>query len=441
MSEEPLLGAAKLPSLPELHRRIRDGQLTPSELVASCLRSIQAREPSINAWAYLAENEARRAAAELTAELREKGPRGPLHGIPFGVKDIFDTQGMATQWGSPLYAGRTPGRDSELVAELRRAGAIVLGKTHTTAFAYFDAGPARNPHNPAHTPGGSSSGSAAAVAAGMVPFAIGSQTQGSVLRPAAFCGVAGWKPTFGSLPLGGVLPFAPSLDHAGFFTATVEDMRFLWAAQTASTLPNGAPAAPFAAPFAAPDWPIDSELEPAMEAALPACYQRLRRAGLGVEHIPLPDSFRQLAAAARTVNTYEGARTHQRRYREHGAKIGTKLAALVEDGLRMEESTYQQSLQVIEEAKVAFANLTDRYPVWITPAAPGAAPAGLGCTGDPRCNAPFTALGVPAISLPFASADNGLPLGLQLSAAAGNEGLLLGAALWCERVFAAASSA
>jgi len=313
---------------------------------------------------------------------------------------------------------------------LRRAGAIVLGKTHTTAFAYYDPGPTRNPHNLAHTPGGSSSGSAAAVAAGMIPFALGSQTQGSVLRPASFCGIVGLKPTFGRLPLQGVLPFAASLDHAGLFTRTVEDMIFLWKAlgnDVAERLPQTR--------LAFVPWPPDGGLEAEMSEAMNECRERLRAGGAKVTEVILPQSFIALSQATRTVMKYEGARFHAERFREHGERIGAALAALVQEGLSIPEEDYRRALQVMESCRREMTGLSSEHTIWLTPAALGAAPEGLASTGDPRCNLPFTALGVPALTLPFARSKKGLPLGLQLTAPAGRDDLLLAAALACESMF------
>jgi Asp-tRNA(Asn)/Glu-tRNA(Gln) amidotransferase A subunit family amidase len=397
--------------------------------VDACLHRIDERDGEIQAWAYVAREEARLEAVRLREELKARGPRGPLHGIPFGVKDIYDTAGMPTEWGSPLFRGRIPREDAEIVAQLRRAGAIVLGKTHTTAFAYYDPAPTRNPHNLAHTPGGSSSGSAAAIADGMVPFALGSQTQGSVLRPASFCGIVGLKPTFGRLPRGGILPFAPSLDHPGFFTRTVEEMSFLWSALAGS---SGETAAPVRLAFI--PWPPDGGLEREMETALRLCCERLRSNGVFVELVDLPKSFAALPDATRTVMKFEAGRLHGDLFRKHGVAMGAKLARLLEEGLAIEERDCQAALQRIEVARADFARVSEEHPIWLTPAAPGPAPGGLASTGDPRCNLPFTAIGVPALALPFGRSEKGLPLGLQLAAPAGREDLLLAAGQACERV-------
>ena len=416
-------------SLEQLSRSIAEGRCSPVDAVEQCLERIREREAEVLAWAYLAETEAGEQARQLTEELRSSGPRGPLHGIPFGVKDIYDTAGMPTEWGTPVHKGRVPAADAALVARLKQAGAIVLGKTHTTAYAYFDPAPTRNPHNPAHTPGGSSSGSAAAVADGMVPFALGSQTQGSVLRPASFCGITGFKPSHGCLPVEGVMPFAPTLDHPGPFTRTVDDMLFLWAAMNPGHDPaDGSAEKPGEFRFAAPPWPIEGALDPEMQTCFDAYLGGLDERGFDVERVSLPNSLNTLPENILTVMNYEAAQIHGEDFRRHGAKIGRKLALLIEEGLAIGESAYQQARAALDKARAEFAAAVSDGRIWITAAALGPAPASLETTGDPRCNSPFTALGVPSISFPFATARNGLPLGLQLAAGRDEEARLLAAA-------------
>ena len=416
-------------SLEELSRRIRDREVTPVEVVEACLARIGEREDSVHAWSYLAADEARAQAKRLTEELASGSPRSALHGIPFGVKDIYDTAGMPTEWGTPVHRGRVPASDAKVVADLASMGAIVLGKTHTTAYAFFDPAPTRNPHNPAHTPGGSSSGSAAAVAVGMVPFALGSQTQGSVLRPASFCGISGLKPTFGGLPTEGVMPFSPTLDHPGLFTRTVSDMAFLW-----RSLKGVSPASEAPLRLGVPKWPIEGSLEPEMKEGFGQCLEKLRKGGYSIEPMALPDSFANLPKIIQVVMRYEAARIHGEDLGNHGTAVGEKLALLLEDGLTIKESDYDGARTHLDQAREDFAALTRECPIWATPAAMGPAPRGLETTGDPRCNAPFTALGVPSVSLPFGKAGGGLPLGLQLSAPAGGENLLLAAAQGCEDI-------
>ena len=277
---------------------------------------------------------------------------GRLSGVAFGAKDIFETSGMATEYGSPIYAGRRGDCDASIVTELRRQGAILLGKTHTTAFAYFDPAPTRNPRAPGRTPGGSSSGSAAAVAAGMVPLALGSQTQGSVLRPASFCGVVGYKPTFGKVSREGVLPFAPSLDTVGFFTETAADMHEFVAPPTSS-----AGARPICAAF--PD-PLTTD-----------AIERLRAGGFTVLEQAPPDGFELLLPAARLINDYEGARTHEERWREHGDRIGIKLAALVQNGLAIPRAQYEDALDTVARMRNVMAAFFGEFPIVLSPAATG----------------------------------------------------------------------
>jgi amidase len=390
---------AKLGLLRQFTEWLDTRHRTPDELLGLCVERIAERDAQVHAWVQVSPQPAL--------------GKGPLAGIPFGVKDIYETLELATEYGSPVYAGRKGSRDAALVTQLRQQGAVLIGKTRTTAFAYFDAGPTRNPHNLAHTPGGSSSGSAAAVAAGMAPFALGTQTLGSILRPASFCGVVGFKPSAGSLPLDGVLPFAPSLDTAGLFTQTADDMQLLWIlmGHTKAAAPRN-----LSIPALMP--PVD----PAMEAAFRRTVERLGQ-NLGIGIVEMPERFTELGPAVHTIFAYEGSRTHEARWREHGDQTGQKLASLVEEGLRISTAQYHAALIAVVEIKRQISNVFRHYPVLITPAAPGPAPEGLLSTGDPVMNLPWTALGVPAISLPMPVL--GLPLGLQFVSESGTDGALL----------------
>ncbi len=367
------------------------------------LARIRDLDPQIRAWVEVAPQPA------LAS--------GPLDGVRFGVKDIFETRGLATEYGSPLYAGSKGKGDAALVDLLRRRGAILLGKTQTAAFAYYDPAPTRNPRNLAHTPGGSSSGSAAAVAAGMAPFALGTQTQGSILRPASYCGVCGFKPTYGLLPLAGALPFAPSLDTAGLFAPTPAEMRWLWDRMGYAASGN----APRTIAYG-----TGLDVEPPMQAAYEGAIARLRAAGFRIDATDLREEYTVLLAAVRVINAGEGARTHEERYRRHGAAIGVKLAGLVEEGLALPQELVLAARQATQESRERAASLFAQYPVVLTPAAPGLAPLGLESTGDPRMNSPWTALGVPAISVPMPV--EGLPLGIQVTAAEGRDATALSAA-------------
>ena len=363
------------------------GERTPDQLASLCLRRIAEDDARVRAW--------------VEVRPRPCPPAGPLRGIPFGAKDIIETRGMATEYGSPLYRGRRGERDAHIIGLLESAGAVLLGKTQTTAFASFDPAPTRNPRLPGHTPGGSSAGSAAAVAAGMVPFAVGTQTLGSVLRPAAYCGVCGFKPTYGLIPTDGVLPFAPSFDTLGFFTETAADMLCLWSRLRGSS----------------------SRCELPRAACFPgvagSAIGQLRAAGMAVDALEPPPGWQRLAAAALTVNDYEGARAHAGRYREFGERIGRRLAELVRRGQGVPEAEYENARAHIACMREEFARVFREYPAILSPAATGPAPAGLASTGDPAANAPWTALGVPAIGIPLAV--EGPPLGLQMTAAEGRD--------------------
>jgi Asp-tRNA(Asn)/Glu-tRNA(Gln) amidotransferase A subunit family amidase len=393
------------PTLETLTQWLRASPNERRRALQPCLDRIRELEPSIHAWVQVSPQ-------------RSSG-HGSLSEIPFGVKDIVETRGLATEYGSPIYKGRIGTTDAAIIREIRKHGAILLGKTQTTAFAYSTPAPTRNPRNLDHTPGGSSSGSAAAVAAGMVPFTIGEQTRGSVLRPASFCGVTGFKPTYGLLSMDGVLPLSLSSDTLGFFTHTPTDMSALWESLGHST--GGSEDFDLGAPEPLPD------VEPAMAAAFQSSLSRLRSAGVSIRSIDIAETLAKLAGANLTVILYEGARFHQQRYEEYGDRLGD-LADLVRQGLQTSVSRYDETLRYINLGRTQFAELFKRTPVILTPAAVGPAPLGLKSTGDPRMNAPWTALGTPAISIPM-PVGNALPLGLQLTAERGEEARLLRAAV------------
>jgi amidase len=376
-----------------------------------CLDRIREMDPSIHAWVQVSPQ-------------RPTG-RGKLSEIPFGVKDIIETRGLATEYGSPIYKGRIGTADAAIVREMRKRGAILLGKTHCTAFAYFTPAPTRNPRDLEHTPGGSSSGSAAAVAAGMVPVALGTQTKGSVLRPASFCGVTGFKACFGLLPMEGVLPLAKSLDTLGFFTNTPGDMLALWESMEH---PEGR-SEDFA--LGAPE-PVP-EVEPAMMAAFQNALSLLRSAGASIRSIDIAGMLAKLSDATDTITFYEGARFHQQRFNEYGSRLGVELVDLVQKGLEISVEQYDEVRGYIAQCKALVAELYKATPVILSPAAMGPAPLGLASTGNPRMNAPWTALGTPAISIPM-PVSSGLPLGLQLTADHGQDARLLRTAVRVQRM-------
>jgi Asp-tRNA(Asn)/Glu-tRNA(Gln) amidotransferase A subunit family amidase len=381
-----------------------------------CVERIRAMDESIHAWVQVLPQKALGS--------------GALSGIPFGAKDIIETRGLSTEYGSPVYKGRIGTEDAAIVTDLRRRGAILVGKTHSTAFAYRTPGPTRNPRNPAHTPGGSSSGSAAAVAAGVVPVAIGTQTRGSVLRPASYCGVTGFKTTYGLLPMEGVLPLGRSLDTLGFFTHTPADMLALWEAMGHPT--GRAEDVVLGAPDPLP------ALEPEMTAAFRNAVAALRTAGATVRPVDIAGMLDGLSDASTTVMFYEGARFHEQRYKEHGDKLAD-LANLVRDGLRMTAAQYEEARRYIAACKVKLREVYKATPVILVPAATGPAPLGLTSTGDARMNSPWTALGTPAISIPM-PVGSALPLGLQLTAEPGEDARVIRTAVRVQRLLGAARS-
>jgi Asp-tRNA(Asn)/Glu-tRNA(Gln) amidotransferase A subunit family amidase len=385
-------------------RRARELALRP------CLDRIREMDSSIHAWVQISPQ-------------RPTG-KGKLSEIPFGAKDIMETRGLSTEYGSAIYKGRIGTADAAIVRELRQRGAILLGKTHCTAFAYRQPAPTRNPRDLERTPGGSSSGSAAAVAAGMVPIALGTQTRGSVLRPASYCGVTGFKVSYGLLSTEGVLPLAKSLDTLGFFTHTPTDMLALWESM-------GHPRSPtedFA--LGAPEQVL--EVEPEMATAFKNAITVLERAGVSIRPLDIASMLAKLNDAARTVEFYEGARFHQQRFNQYGTRLGD-LGELVQKGLRIRVEQYDEARRYIAECRARVAEMYKATPVILVPAATGPAPFGLGSTGDASMNAPWTALGTPAISIPM-PVKNSLPLGLQLTGDRGQDARVLCTAVRVQRM-------
>jgi Asp-tRNA(Asn)/Glu-tRNA(Gln) amidotransferase A subunit family amidase len=404
--------AAQTPPLETFTQFLTASRQARERAWQACVDRIRTMDPSIQAWVQVLPQ-------KPTGE-------GMLSGIPFAAKDIMETRGLSTEYGSPIYKGRIGTADAAIVRELRARGAVLLGKTHTAAFAYRTPAPTRNPRNLEHTPGGSSSGSAAAVAAGMVPVALGTQTRGSVLRPASYCGVTGFKASYGLLSLEGVLPFAKSLDTLGFFTHTPADMLALWesmghAAGRTEDFPIGAA-------------DLIPEVEPAMAAAFQNALSQLRRAGVSIRPLEIAGMLARSDEATTTVMFYEGAQFHQQRYKEHGSRLAD-LADLVRDGLLISVTRYDEARRYIAECKARMRELYKATPVILVPAATGPAPRGLASTGDARMNAPWTALGTPAISIPM-PVSSALPLGLQLTADHGEDARVIRTAVRLQTMLA-----
>jgi Asp-tRNA(Asn)/Glu-tRNA(Gln) amidotransferase A subunit family amidase len=425
------LGAA------EAARRIRAGTLSPSNLLAACLKRTDGLEPTVSAWVRLDRDAAARVAVQRDIEAREGRFMGPLHGVSVGLKDIFDVGGVPTTSGAPAWATRTPAHDAAAVARLRGAGAVPMGKLTTTPFAFLDPSATRNPWNPEHTPGGSSSGPAAAVAARMVPLALGSQTLGSVLRPAAYCGVVGFKPTHGRISVAGVLALAESLDHVGVFARAVEDCALAVSVLAASDpRPDD-----YLAALAEPPPPriavlasLVARATPEMGKHLEATMRGLEAAGARLVEVALPASFPTLHEAGEIVLRAEAAASHASLYARHAAEYPPRLRETIELGRAVSAVQYLAAQDARRRAREELNALAARYDVMLAPTIGAPAPRGLASTGDPSFCAPFTFAGMPAIALPTDVDGAGLPLSLQLVGAAWGESRLLASAAWCEQV-------
>jgi Asp-tRNA(Asn)/Glu-tRNA(Gln) amidotransferase A subunit family amidase len=407
-----------------LARRIEAGELTPRAVVEMCAEAIAARESEIGAFTAL-DIEAARRAADGFASM-------PLRGLPVGMKDIFDTVDFPTSYGSPIYAGHRPKSDAAMVMAVRRAGGVILGKTVTTEFASLQPAPTRNPRNPAHTPGGSSSGSAAAVAAGMLPIAFGSQTGGSTIRPAAFCGVAGYKPSFRLLPTIGMKAFAWSLDTVGIFGAGVEDVAFAAAASTGRDLriDGATPNAPTIALLRTQQW---LEASPDMQAAVERAARAADAAGARVTELVLPEIFDEAIRCHGIVQDHEAYRALAYEYDQHRDRLGPILAAQLAKAAAITTERYDEARRTARRARQTFADLMAKTDVILTPSAPGAAPHGLGSTGLPTFNRLWTLLGPPCINVPGLVDAAGLPLGIQVVGRFARDQVALAAAQFVEK--------
>jgi Asp-tRNA(Asn)/Glu-tRNA(Gln) amidotransferase A subunit family amidase len=428
-------------SLVEAAAEIRDGRIGSAELVAACLERIAEVDGRIEAWAFLDRDHALRQAEAADEHRRHGRPLGPLHGVPIGIKDIFDTGDMPTEFGSPLWAGRTPRRDAAAVARLRSAGAVIMGKTVTTEYAYYTPGKTRNPHDPERTPGGSSSGSAAAVASLMVPGAIGSQTNGSVIRPAAFCGVVGFKPTHGTIPRSGALLLSRTLDHVGVFARTVEDAALLaeilagFDEEDPDTRPVARP--PFVTVAAsAPPLPprfafVHSPAWPHADRATVAAFEELAGVlGEAASEVELGQGFDGAVESHGIVMAVDMAHNLHRDYEKGSDKLSPTLRKILERGRTLPAIDYTRAVAGIASRNQALDAVFDEYDAILTPAAPGEAPRGLDSTGNPIFCSIWTYLGTPAVTLPLMQGENGMPLGVQLVARRGNDARLLRTARW-----------
>jgi aspartyl-tRNA(Asn)/glutamyl-tRNA(Gln) amidotransferase subunit A len=409
---------------------IRRGETTSSELVEACLTRIAATDDALQAWVTVDADGAAAAARERDADVRAGRPLGPLHGAPIGIKDIVDVAGLTTTAGAAVFAHTQPERDATLVARLRAAGAVILGKTVATQFAYKDPAPTLNPWSAEHSPGGSSSGSGAAVAARHVPGAIGTQTVGSILRPAAYCGVVGLKGEFGQVPLDGVVPVAWSLDHAGPITRSVADAALVFG--VLADLPVDIVTTD--RPRLAVSRALLDLAEPTLRGHLETVMTRLTDAGAMIIEVALPPSFAGIVAAGRLILEAEAAAYHESMFAEHSGDYGRGIAELVRAGLARRATELVRA----ERARAAFrdqmAPVLGTFDAILSPVAPGPAPRRSEGTGDFSLCAPWSFIGVPSISIPTGLDEAGLPLAIQLVSGPGGIGRLLGAAAWTERV-------
>jgi Asp-tRNA(Asn)/Glu-tRNA(Gln) amidotransferase A subunit family amidase len=418
----------------EAAAEIARGAISAEDYTRACLDRIEALDGEIKAFAHLDRDHALTQARALDERRAQGHSIGPLHGIPVAIKDIIDTADYPTELGSPLAAGRRPWNDATVVVKLRAAGAVIIGKTVTTEFAYFHPGPTRNPHDQARTPGGSSSGSAAAVAAHMVPLALGSQTNGSVIRPAAFCGVFAIKPSYGLVSRAGVLPLSRHLDHLGAFARSVPDLALIL-----DVIAGYDPADADTRPFAAPDFRAmqreKSPLPPrfafvrtpvwnkADDETKGAFEEFVAAVGTAVESVDLPQSWTEAWEMHRTIMATEMA--HNLAPFVARGEPSDMLRKLLSHGRSVAAVDYLGALAKAERYATGLTDIFDAYDAIVTPAAPGVAPKGLGSTGDPAFCTLWTLTGLPALSLPLFTGEGGLPLGAQLVGPPGRDGRLL----------------
>ena len=405
-------------SASEAVKQIAAGKITSEQLVRDCLEHIAAREPAVGAWTHLDADAAIKKARERDAS-PSSASRGLLHGIPIAVKDFIDTCDMPATYGSAIYANHRPAWDAPCVALARAAGAVVLGKTVTTELAYFQPGKTANPRNLAHTPGGSSSGSAAAVADHMAPLAFGSQTAGSVIRPAAFCGVVGYKPSFGLISRVGAKPLSDTLDTIGVLARSVADAAlFAAAASGRDDLISGqalssAPRVGICRTF---EWP---RAQAETQAAMALAISKLGAAGVPMIDVELPPNFAGIVHAQSDIMAYEMARSLAYEWHAHRARLSAKLQELIATGLALPRERYDAAVTLAHNCRRMTDGLFARADVLLAPSAIGEAPVGLSATGDPLFNRLWTLLHTPCVHLPFTQGPNGLPVGLQVVGAIG----------------------
>ena len=421
--------------------RLRGGELGCEELVRSCLQRIEETEPAVRAWVHLDPEHALRQARAADEHRRGGADPGPLHGLPVGVKDIFDTREWPTECGTPLMAGRRPRSDTHVVSLLKAAGAVIMGKTVTTELALYSPGKTTNPHDPRRTPGGSSSGSAAAVAMGMVPLAIGSQTNGSVIRPAAYCGVVGYKPTHGLISRTGVLALSRPLDTVGVFARSLEDAALLaepllgYDERDPDMRPRAGPGLraavasdpPVTPQFAFVRSPTWEQVDGDARAGFEALAERL---GDACDAVELPEPFERALDCHRTLMGADIAKNLAGLYERGKDRLSDVLRAMIEEGQAVLAVDYNRALDLAAVLEAGLERLFERYDAIITPATCGQAPLGLESTGSPALCTTWTLTGVPAVSLPLLEGADGMPVGVQLVGRRHDDARLLRTARW-----------
>ncbi|MBV7481822.1 amidase [Bordetella sp. BOR01] len=423
---QPLDRAIRFRSAVDITEGSVAGSSTAQLVLHAQLEQIALREPVVKAWSFHNPD----AVLQQATRAPQNGRNAPLDGVTVGVKDIIDTRDMPTAYGSPIYRGHMPASDAEVIRRLQAAGAVIMGKTVTTEFAYVHPGPTVNPLNPEHTPGGSSSGSAAAVADGMCTLALGSQTGGSTIRPAAYCGVVGYKPTRGIVPSTGMKPLAPSMDTVGLFARSAGDVAVLFAVLSANAQARQQTAGPATRRIGFYPGPYADQADMDAHHALERARQRLIKAGYQVEPIDLPLAvFIRMSECNRTIMAYEAARALAAEFKSHHRAMSEAAKQLVERGRRIQAPVYQEALALAAEGRRALAQALEGYDCLMTFSAPGEAPRLTTGTGDSVFNRTWTTIGAPCITLPFGLGQTArLPIGIQLVDSAGNDLRLLNSA-------------
>lgn len=417
-------------TISQASNQIKEGKLTPTELLESCLNRIEKIEPLIDAWVTFDKETAKKTAEELTREVALGKIRSPLHGIPVGIKDIYDTKGLRTTMGSPIYKDHIPEADSLIVTKLKNAGAIIIGKTQTTEFAYLDPAPTKNPWAQDHTPGGSSSGSAAAVSSQMCPLGFGSQTAGSVIRPASFCGVVGVKPTYDLLSREGVFPLAWSLDHVGYMTRNVKDAAITLDVLTGSAISTQ----PMMKPprLCYPDTYFQENADGEVNRNLNEAVERIWRRGADIEPFRLPEVFKVIHSVVRVIMAAESATIHREQFKKGPESYRPLMRGQIASGLLIPSVTYLQAQRIRHIFINEMLKVIEGYDAVITPSAPTPALPGLQSTGDASFNSPWSLAGFPSITIPSGLTIDGLPQGLQFITKPHEEAKLFAVARWCE---------